>query len=179
MDQHNQSMHSSTRNQQLQNHFHDEDTFMPVTGQWAQSNPFVPQQQQLQSDYSSYHYSTPQPPHLSTFAGLPGYAPFTPRNPPVLLTTPLPSQLLGQQGYQQPPRLPALEQPLLSSYGSKTSPASSIPTPNSARTHTPTPRRTLTNADRRRMCIYKRDHPTKSQQDIGGKSNQLVGVSRG
>lgn len=34
----------------------------------------------------------------------------------------------------------------------------------------PAPRRTLTDADRRRMCLYHEQHPTKKQTEIGGKS---------
>lgn len=32
-----------------------------------------------------------------------------------------------------------------------------------------TPRRTLTDEDRRRMCVYHEEHKTAKQTDIGGK----------
>jgi len=38
--------------------------------------------------------------------------------------------------------------------------------------HTPTPRKTLTDADRRSMCLYAEENPTKKQTEIGGKSLQ-------
>ncbi len=34
---------------------------------------------------------------------------------------------------------------------------------------TSTPRRTLTDADRRRMCVYHEDNPTVKQTEIGGR----------
>jgi hypothetical protein len=44
-------------------------------------------------------------------------------------------------------------------------------TASSHSTHsTSSPRRTLTDADRRRMCIYHEEHPTVKQTEIGGKS---------
>lgn len=38
---------------------------------------------------------------------------------------------------------------------------------------TSTPRRTLTDADRRRMCMYHEENPTVKQTEIGGKTNQF------
>lgn len=35
--------------------------------------------------------------------------------------------------------------------------------------HTPTPRKTLTDADRRSMCLYAEENPTKKQTEIGGE----------
>lgn len=54
-------------------------------------------------------------------------------------------------------------------------PTLSIPQPppirpihTSPTSHGPTPRRTLTDEDRRRMCLYHEEHKTAKQTDIGG-----------
>jgi hypothetical protein len=41
--------------------------------------------------------------------------------------------------------------------------------PTTGRTSS-TPRKTLTDADRRRMCLYAEEHPTVKQTEIGGKT---------
>lgn len=54
-----------------------------------------------------------------------------------------------------------------------TAPASApVPasTPSHATHTTSTPRRTLTDADRRRMCVYHEENPTVKQTEIGGNT---------
>lgn len=52
----------------------------------------------------------------------------------------------------------------------------SLPTPVSAVSSrsTSTPRKTLTDLDRKRMCIYAEEHPNSKQTEIGGVSNLLT-----
>lgn len=45
--------------------------------------------------------------------------------------------------------------------------------PVSSHAPNPTPRRTLTDADRRRMCIFHEENPTVKQTEIGGTSFSL------
>jgi len=46
----------------------------------------------------------------------------------------------------------------------------SAPTPSQPVHTTSTPRRTLTDADRRRMCMYHEENPTVKQTEIGGNA---------
>ncbi|KAL9094603.1 MAG: hypothetical protein Q9165_003162 [Trypethelium subeluteriae] len=91
-----------------------------------------------------------------------------------------PSMLTSQSTYQQPllPTASASSTPLSAST-SLSAPASapaSVPPPNSRRPSQTgsTPRKTLTDADRRRMCLYHEENPTTKQTEIGA----LFGVER-
>ena len=48
--------------------------------------------------------------------------------------------------------------------------------PTTGRTSS-TPRKTLTDADRRRMCLYAEEHPNVKQTEIGGTCSSLTGVA--
>lgn len=73
-----------------------------------------------------------------------------------------PSMLTSQSTYV-PPIFPSAPVPI--------TPASATPvsaTSTHSRTSS-TPRKTLTDQDRRRMCLYHEEHPTVKQTEIGGK----------
>lgn len=73
-----------------------------------------------------------------------------------------PSMLTSQSTYQ-PPLFPSAPGPI--------TPASATPvstTSTHSRTSS-TPRKTLTDSDRRRMCLYHEENPTVKQTEIGGK----------
>ncbi len=63
--------------------------------------------------------------------------------------------------------------PISAPISAPSSAATSTPvsaTPSNTSTHsTSTPRRTLTDTDRRRMCVYHEENPTVKQTEIGGK----------
>ncbi|KAF2091654.1 CenpB-DNA-bind-domain-containing protein, partial [Saccharata proteae CBS 121410] len=81
-----------------------------------------------------------------------------------LITTPMwPSMLTGQSGTYAPFPAPSM-------------PVPPTPTPVSATStrSSSTPRKTLTDTDRRRMCLYHEEHPTVKQTEIGA----MFGVER-
>lgn len=77
-----------------------------------------------------------------------------------LVMPPWPSTLTSQPNYV-PPLLPTL--PLSTPLSASSSHATAS---------TSAPRRTLTDEDRRRMCLYHEEHPTVKQTEIGGKLNR-------
>ena len=119
------------------------------------------------NDYSGFNFV--QAPH-----SLATEPPLHHMNPPTqsmqalrpLVVPPWPSTLTSQSSFT-PPVLPAV--PI-------TTPISAA---SSHSTHsTSSPRRTLTDDDRRRMCLYHEENPTVKQTEIGGKSGPIIGVSR-
>lgn len=78
---------------------------------------------------------------------------------PLAMSSQWPSMLSTQAGYTPMPVAPAPVQP-------KT-PLQPIPSPQVSTP--PTPRRTLTDSDRRRMCLYHQDNPHVKQTEIGGE----------
>lgn len=56
------------------------------------------------------------------------------------------------------------------------SPSAPIPPIRKASTGGSTPRRTLTDEDRRQMCLYHEENKTAKQTDIGGKITQSTGI---
>ena len=76
-----------------------------------------------------------------------------------------PSMLTSQSTYV-PPIYPSAPVPVAPA----STPASATPvSATSSRSgHAPTPRKTLTDADRRRMCLFHEEHPTTKQAEIGG-----------
>lgn len=80
-----------------------------------------------------------------------------------LITPQWPSQLTSQSSYNTP------------IFSSTPIPSAPISTPVSAPPtigrSSSTPRKTLTDMDRRRMCIYAEEHPNVKQTEIGGKCN--------
>lgn len=86
--------------------------------------------------------------------------PYTSQQLLPLTTTPQWPSLLTTQSY---PSAPLPPMPVSSMPGLHPIQTSSLPT-------TSTPRRTLTDDDRRRMCIYHGENPHVRQTEIGGKT---------
>ena len=85
---------------------------------------------------------------------------------PLAMPSQWPSMLTTQSSYAAAPLTAA---PL-----SSISTASNMHQPHATHVSTgPTPRRTLTDSDRRRMCLYHEENPHVKQTEIGGKSCQL------
>ncbi|KAI9679779.1 MAG: hypothetical protein M1817_004793 [Caeruleum heppii] len=130
---------------------------------------------ELNGYHASQHHSPDQ--EYGSFGFMPGPQPlsmestFGQMNPPIhpthqplrpLAMPPWPSTLTSQSAYSAP-ILPT------------TSTSLPLPTPISSHpVHTSTPRRTLTDADRRRMCLYHEENPTVKQTEIGA----MFGVER-
>lgn len=76
-----------------------------------------------------------------------------------LVTPQWPSMLTSQSSYSQP----IFSSPPISS--------APVSTPLITGRTSSTPRKTLTDADRRRMCLYAEEHPSTKQTEIGGKSS--------
>lgn len=103
-------------------------------------------------------YSSSMPPPRTTYQQL-----------QPLITPQWPSMLTSQSNYHTPifPSAPIQSTPI-------STPVSAPPT--SGRSGS-TPRKTLTDADRRRMCLYAEEHPTVKQTEIGGEHNRLLVIS--
>lgn len=76
-----------------------------------------------------------------------------------------PSTLVSQSTYV-PPIYPSAPAPMPVPVGPTSTPISATST--GSRTSS-TPRKTLTDADRRRMCLYHEEHPSTKQTEIGGE----------
>ncbi|KAF2267818.1 CenpB-DNA-bind-domain-containing protein, partial [Lojkania enalia] len=132
-------------------------------------------------DNGAYHQPQHQSPvqdynGFSNYTGLPMEPLYTTQMHPPRTTHPQlqplimpqwPSMLTSQSTYV-PPIYPSAPVPI--------TPASATPvsaTSTHSRTSS-TPRKTLTDADRRRMCLYHEEHPTVKQTEIGA----MFGVER-
>ncbi|KAH7135102.1 hypothetical protein B0J11DRAFT_152909 [Dendryphion nanum] len=138
-------------------------------------------------DGGAYNHSQHQSP-VQDFNGLPytsSYAPLpmepiytTGMHPPRTthaqlqpLIMPQWPSMLASQGNNNQNYVP----PIYSSTPIPITPASATPvSATSTRSHSSTPRKTLTDADRRRMCLYHEEHPTVKQTEIGA----MFGVER-
>lgn len=141
---------------------------------WMDRNSYQAQHHSPLDEYSQYGFASSPPMQ-------PGFAtqmhPQRPALQPIVTTT-WPSMLASQQNQQpnvynqpHPPThsMPQQSQPQPPSI--QTSPSSATPhlgSSHSGQTAS-TPRRTLTDNDRRKMCQYHEEHPTKKQTEIGGK----------
>lgn len=127
-------------------------------------------------------YSPPQHPHpvgpIPTYHGFgygpspimrmePSYSmsippPYAPA-PLALPSQPWPSMLATQPQFMGPPM------PAVTMSASVSAPAP-IPSSRKSSTSGSTPRRTLTDEDRRRMCLYHEENKSAKQTDIGGNA---------
>lgn len=78
-----------------------------------------------------------------------------------LITPQWPSQLASQSSYHTAlfPSAPIQSTPV----------STPVSAPATTGRSSSTPRKTLTDADRRRMCLYAEEHPTVKQTEIGGE----------
>lgn len=128
---------------------------------WVELHSFQPPSHPSPAtEYNGYGF-------LHTSHGLVTEPPLNHTDPPIasmqslrpLVLPTWPSTLTSPPNYG-PPILPTLPMP------------TPILAPSSHSTaSTSTPRRTLTDDDRRRMCLYHEEHPMVKQTEIGGKSN--------
>lgn len=130
----------------------------------------------------SQHQSPVQEYNGFAFAPLPMEPIYTtPMNPPrtthqqlqPLIMPQWPSMLTSQSTYV-PPIFPSAPVPVAPAPAPPAPPASTpvsaaSATSSSTRSQSSTPRKTLTDADRRRMCLYHEEHPTVKQTEIGGE----------
>ncbi|KAI9844193.1 MAG: hypothetical protein M1838_002296 [Thelocarpon superellum] len=115
--------------------------------------------------YTPMHHTPVHPAHHP-------HQPHQPHQPlRPLITPPWPSMLTSQSTFSQP-ILPLA--PAQSPMATPTSAQSAHSTQSIPSAPSPSPRRTLTDADRRKMCIYHEENPTVKQTEIGA----MFGVER-
>jgi hypothetical protein len=141
---------------------HQDPAFHDPNAPWGDPNAFS--HSQHQSPVQEYNGFTFNPLPME-----PMYTAHQPMHPPrtshqqlhPLIMPQWPSMLTSNSSYV-PPTYPTAPVPI--------TPASATPvSATSTRSHsTSTPRKTLTDSDRRRMCLYHEEHPTVKQTEIGG-----------
>ncbi|KAF1996512.1 CenpB-DNA-bind-domain-containing protein [Amniculicola lignicola CBS 123094] len=151
-----------------QHHHHQEQPYDDHNPNgWADSGPYGhPHHQSPVQDYNGYHNYAPLPMEPLYTTGMHPPRTTHPQLQPLIMPQ-WPSMLTSQSTYV-PPIFPSAPVPI--------TPASATPvSATSTRSHTSsTPRKTLTDADRRRMCLYHEEHPTVKQTEIGA----MFGVER-
>lgn len=100
-----------------------------------------------------------------------GHSPIMPMEPSYSMSIPPPYTTQPLLPLAMPSQWPSM---LTTQSGYATTPLSAAPLSTPHQTHAthssgPTPRRTLTDADRRRMCLYHEENPHVKQTEIGGK----------
>ena len=159
-----------------EHHYGNTPNFQDAQNQWVDHHTYPHSHHQSPShEYGGFAFSTPQIPMEPTFSN--GMHPprTTHQQLQPLVTPQWPSMLTSQSTYQQSmiQTAPASGTPLSASTSLSTpvSAPSSVPPPNSRRPSQTgsTPRKTLTDADRRRMCMYHEENPTTKQTEIGGE----------
>lgn len=161
--------------EQHHHHHHQEQSFDDPNSSWPENTAYhQPQHQSPVQDYNGFNNYAPLPmePLYTTDMHPPRTA--VPQLQPLIMPQ-WPSMLTSQSTYV-PPIFPSAPVPI--------TPASATPvsavSATSTRSHgSSTPRKTLTDADRRRMCLYHEEHPTVKQTEIGGKCASDSGHMRG
>lgn len=127
---------------------------------WNQTNGYVHHQPQG-TDYLGFAMPSPHIPIEPAYNN--GMNPPRPHHHQLqpLIMPQWPSMMTSQSSYAPPimPAMPVTSMPI----------SPPIPTPSQTSHTAPTPRRTLTDTDRRRMCLYHEENPTTKQSEIGGK----------
>lgn len=128
---------------------------------WMDMGGFHPSQHSPPMEYNGFQYgSVPLDPAYGVTIP-PPYVPL----PMTLPSNAWPSMLTpASQAPFHPPELPAGPVPIAPSV----SPAAPVPPPRKSSASSSTPRRTLTDEDRRKMCLYHEENKTAKQTDIGG-----------
>ncbi|KAI9824156.1 MAG: hypothetical protein M1819_000919 [Sarea resinae] len=167
--------------EQEQQHGQDNDF---GNGQWVEISAYNPQHQSPVNEYNGFGFMAPHSmPMEPTYSLNRMSQPSTHQQPHPLIMPQWPSMLTSQSSF------PAPLAPIMPNSSQVPSPASAtgtgtpqtpapVPLPTSASIAAtqsgPTPRRTLTDADRRRMCLYHEENPTVKQTEIGA----MFGVER-
>ncbi|KAF2721718.1 hypothetical protein K431DRAFT_294072 [Polychaeton citri CBS 116435] len=131
-------------------------------------------------EHSSFSFSSPSlPMDPNAFGNAAHHRPIQPQLQPVSPMHALPRwpSEIGQQSHGgfQPMFATAVQPMQPMPFGSLPTPAPATPGRSAS-----TPRRTLTDHDRKRMCLYAEDHPDQKQTDIGrvfGVERRFVGLS--
>lgn len=148
----------------------NETTYHENPGQWVDPHHYHPpsHHQSPVNEYSGFAFS-PMP--MEPMYTAPMQPPRTTHQQLQPLIMPQwPSMLTSQSSYGTPLFAAAP----ISSTSSNTTPVAAQPattTPISATStrSSSTPRKTLTDADRRKMCLYHEENPTVKQTEIGGE----------
>lgn len=136
---------------------------------WNQTNGYGHYHQTPGTDYHGFAMPSPHIPIERTYNN--GMNPPRPHHHQLqpLIIPQWPSMMVSQSTYVPPimPAMPTTTMPIFPP----------IPITPSQTSHTaPTPRRTLTDTDRRRMCLYHEENPTTKQSEIGGKLRERSGL---
>ncbi|KAF2816797.1 CenpB-DNA-bind-domain-containing protein [Mytilinidion resinicola] len=146
---------------------HQEPGYHDPNTQWVDSNAFTHSQHQSPvQEYNGFAFTPlPMEPMYSAHQMHPPRTTHQQLQP--LIMPQWPSMLTSNSSYVAPV-YPTAPVPV--------TPASATPvSATSTRSHsTSTPRKTLTDSDRRRMCLYHEEHPTVKQTEIGA----MFGVER-
>ncbi|KAF2199265.1 CenpB-DNA-bind-domain-containing protein [Delitschia confertaspora ATCC 74209] len=151
---------------------HQESTFHDSNSGWVDNTGYHPHPQQHQSpvqEYNGFNYA-PLPMEPLYTAGM--HPPRTTHQQLQPLIMPQWPSMLTSQSTYVPPIFPAAPVPITPAAATPVSAVSAVSTTSTRSTSTP--RKTLTDADRRRMCLYHEEHPTVKQTEIGA----MFGVER-
>jgi hypothetical protein len=148
-------------------HHHHQESFEDHNPNWHDNGISYghPQHQSPVQDYNGFNNYAPLPMEPIYTTGMHPPRTTHPQLQPLIMPQ-WPSMLTSQSTYV-PSIFPSASVPI--------TPASATPvSATSTRSHTSsTPRKTLTDADRRRMCLYHEEHPTVKQTEIGGTFSVL------
>jgi hypothetical protein len=130
------------------------------TGQWVDNSHTysTPHHQSPAQEYNGFTFN-PMP--MEPMYNAPMHPPRTSHQQLQPLIMPQWPSMLTTQSTYVPPIFPSAPVPMQPT----TTPVSAT----STRSTSSTPRKTLTDADRRRMCLYAEEHPTVKQTEIGGE----------
>lgn len=156
-------------------HYSQEMPYEQHQSPWLDQHGYPPPQHSPIDEYQSYAYTSAPPPMDTVFTAPAHQHRPTHHQLQPLITTPWPSMLANQSAFAShpashplPPPPPPPPQPAQPP-AHQPAPSPRKLAPAYSPTHpVTTPRRTLTDNDRRKMCQYHEDHPTKKQTEIGG-----------
>ena len=155
---------SLTMSMEHEHHQEPGNAFPDANGQWPETGAvFHSHHQSPAQEYNSFAF-TPMPMEPMYAASTMPPPRTTHQQLQPLIMPQWPSMLTSQSTYvssmfasaQVPSPAPPVSSPLSA--------------PPATGRSTTTPRKTLTDADRRRMCLYAEEHPTVKQTEIGGES---------
>lgn len=145
----------------------NETAYHDNTGQWIEPHQYDPPPHQQQSparEFGGYSYSSMS---MEPMYNAPMQPPRTTHQQLQPLIMPSwPSMLTSQSSYGAPMYASA---PVSSTTPIAAQPTTTPVSATSTRSTSSTPRKTLTDADRRKMCLYHEDNPTVKQTEIGGE----------
>lgn len=137
------------------------------SSQWVEMGGYsAPPQHSPMHEYNGYGFVSPTIMPIEPSYNMSIPPPYTSHQQLQPLIMPQwPSMLISQASYSAPV-MPTAPPPA----STPISATSSTPSVQTTPTTGPTARRTLTDADRRRMCLYREENPTVKQTEIGGRT---------